>query len=602
LLVSASQAQLTQPAKQLPPSLVKELRLRKGVAPRVVSFADTIKAKSILSRSLRDTVGRELDSASVSDSVVMTLDSAVSLSQKEILDSMLAELPEYSKTVSGVEFKYPPSILVQTNAKVVPFDSSLLAQMEPVVKEPTPYIDGFPTTVPFVPRHEPSIYFEAGVGYPTVPFGSLEANIVSSPLTHIAAGGNFANNMGTENAIKNTYGVSAKAKHLFIVDSLAPDARQPQMDLGISFASRNRDVKIDSSISSYSQSYFTPSLQFEIGEIDRSYLIAQLTFENYTDNTPHKASESSLELFADETLNFFKDTTSNFGIIGKLGFYSSRVNSDSISNDMNLILITPYYHSFGNSLFDYKIGLSLADMNYTLGDNQRVRPYVEIYKLLSENLLLKFTFDPKITYSGLAYQSRVNPFYSPGIISVPKKYDYTYLTVDKLNFTFLAEQYISSDDYLRATAKYITRYDEMVFRLDSASHFYTEPTSTRRFEVELGGNLRLFSSDGLAATVIFASTVSQDDEKQLPFVPQLSIQSAYTFGSLSELIKPKLEFIYTSRTDRSLAFINAEASYPLSEAASLSLRFENILGSDSDFWTGYTEYPRAIRASIKAAF
>lgn len=71
---------------------------------------------------------------------------------------------------------------------------------------------------------------------------------------------------------------------------------------------------------------------------------------------------------------------------------------------------------------------------------------------------------------------------------------------------------------------------------------------------------------------------------------------------ISEKLAPKLEFIYTARADKSLAFINAEAHYPLSDVSSLHLRLENILGSPSDFWTGYTEYPRAIKVSIKAAF
>jgi len=92
---------------------MRELRLRKGIAPRVVSFADTIKAKSILSRSFRDSVGRELDSAKVSDSVLVMIDSAVSLSQKELLDSMLAELPGFQKTPNGRYFCYPSPVLVE---------------------------------------------------------------------------------------------------------------------------------------------------------------------------------------------------------------------------------------------------------------------------------------------------------------------------------------------------------------------------------------------------------------------------------------------------------------------------------------------------------
>lgn len=581
---------------------MRELRLRKGIAPRVVSFADTIKAKSILSRSFRDSVGRELDSAKVSDSVLVMIDSAVSLSQKELLDSILAELPEYRKAPDGVTFRYPSSILVETNAKVVPFDSSLTSKMEPVIKELTPYIDGFPTSPPLRLRNEPSIFFEAGVGYPTVPFGTIEGKLVSSALTSITAGGGFVNNMGTVNAIKNTWNIGANAKHIFMLDSLAADTRQPQIDFDINYASRDRSVRMDTSTPTVTQNYLTSSLGFEIGEIQ--YLNANLSFQTYTDNFPKEASETSFEICVNEIPNLFKDTSASIELNARVGFYSSSAGNDSVTNDMNVSYINAHYHSLSNSPFEWRAGFSVIFTNYTTqnGSTQYGLPYIKIRKQFSDNFMLGFSYDPKVIYNGLAYQSKINPFYDPGIYNITKNGTYTSLTVDKLNFAFFAEQYLSADDYVRGAARYITRNDDIVFRLDSASHFYTELAATRRFEVEVGGNLRLFTSDKLAATVTFASTVSENDEKQLPFVPQMSIQSSYTFMGISEKLAPKLEFIYTARADKSLAFINAEAHYPLSDVSSLHLRLENILGSPSDFWTGYTEYPRAIKVSIKAAF
>lgn len=592
-----------QPTKQLPPSLLKELRLRKGIAPRIVSFADTIKAKSILSRSFRDSVGRELDSAKVSDSVLVTMDSAVSLSQKELLDSMLAELPEYRKNPNGGAFRYPSSILVETNAKVVPFDSTLVAKMEPVIKEPTPYIDGFPTTPPLRVRNEPSIFFEAGVGYPTVPFGTIEGKLVSSALTSITAGGGFVNNMGTTNAINNTWNVGANAKHIFMLDSLATDARQPQLDFNINYASRERSVRMDTSTPAVSQNYLTSSLGLELGDIHSLYLNGNVALGSYSDNLPNEVSESSFDIGLSTEKSLNADHTSELSLDINIGSYSSSGGLDSISRSSSIVYIKPSYHSLTNSPFEWSAGLSvLLSTSEDVKQSTRVLPYIEIKKYISDEIAFGFSYEPKATYNGYSNQSKVDPFYGAGVKSDSIVDGHTPITADNINFALFAEQYLSADDYLRGTVRYITRDNDLIFREDSASLFYTEVASTRRFEVELGGNVMLFRSDKLTATVMFASAVSEIDEKQLPFVPQMSIQSSYTFMGLSEKLAPKLEFIYTARADKSLAFINAEAQYPLSDAASLHFRLENILGSPSDYWTGYTECPRAIKASIKAVF
>jgi hypothetical protein len=582
---------------------LKELRLRKGIAPRIVSFADTIKAKSILSRSFRDSVGKELDSTKVTDSVLVTMDSAVSLSQKELLDSMLAELPEYRKTPNGGAFSYPSSILVETNAKVVPFDSSLIAKMEPVIKEPTPYIDGFPTTPPLRLRNEPHIFFEAGVGYPSVPFGTIEGKLVSSAVTSITAGGGFVNNMGTVNAIKNTWNVGANAKHIFMLDSLAADARQPQLDFNINYASRERSVRMDTTTPTVTQNYLTSSLGLELGDIHSLYLNGNVSLGSYTDNLPNELSESSFDIALTSVKSLNLDHTSELSLDLSIGSYSSSGGIDSTSRSSNIVYIRPSYHSLTNSPFEWSVGLSaLLSSSEDVKQNTHILPYIEVKKYISDELAFGFSYEPKAIYNGYAHQSKVNPFYGAGIKSDSIVDGHTPITADNINFALFAEQYLSADDYLRGTVRYITRDNDVIFREDSTSLFYTEVASTRRFEVELGGNVMLFTSDKLASTITFAYTVSENDEKQLPFVPQMSIQSSYTFMGLSEKLAPKLEFIYTARADRSLAFINAEAHYPLSDVSSLHLRLENIFGSPSDYWTGYTEYPRTIKVSIKAAF
>src|SRR6188768_4326759 len=132
--------------------------------------------------------------------------------------------------------------------------------------------------------------------------------------------------------------------------------------------------------------------------------------------------------------------------------------------------------------------------------NTRILPYIELRKYLSDEFAFGFSYEPKAVYNGYAQQSKVNPFYGAGITGDTAIDGHTPITIDNVNFALFAEQYLSADDYLLGTARYITRDNDIVFRIDSASHFYTEAAATRRFEVELGGNLRLFTSDKLAAT------------------------------------------------------------------------------------------------------
>lgn len=604
LLSSVSRAQLTQPAKQLPPSLLKELRLRKGIAPRVVSFADTIKAKSILSKSFRDSVGVELDSSKVSDSVLITIDSAVSLSQKEQLDAMLAELPEYRRTTEVGVFEYPSSILTATNAKVVPFDTTILSMVQPVTRELIPYIDDFHFTKPLENRSEPSIYFEAGVGYPRVPFGTLEAKLISLPLTTVSAWGNFSNTMGLASAIKNSWSVGTKASHLFLLDSLAADARQPQVDIDIRYDSRERQVRVyPAEIPSITQSLLSSKLNIELGELKSLFLNGNVSLGRFNDNLPDEISESLFDASLTMIKSFGDDHSSTLSFDAAFGSYSSAGVIDSANRSSSIMLLQPKYHSRTNSPFDWSVGLSaLLSSSEDVTQPTRILPFVEIKKYLSEDFSFGFRYDPKAIYNGFSNQRKLHPFYGAGIIADSLIDGHTPISIDNINFVFFADQYLSGDDYLRSAVRYRTRNNDVVFYQDSASIFYTEITPTRQFEIELGGDVRLFSRDALAATFSFSSIVREDNQEQLPFAPQLSIQSTYTFGSLSERFKPKVEFIYISRTDKSLAFINAEVSYPLTRSSSLTFRIENLLASQSDFWSGYSEYPRAITASLKAAF
>ena len=130
----------------LPPSILAELR--RSQTKRTLVYHDTLRADEIARMHQNDSVER-----AYSDSALVILDTAVSLSHQEWIDSELVEIPELVRFGSHVHFNYPSAIMTESERRAVPFDSTLIEGMNPVTRENLPFFDQSPIPMPLrLPR------------------------------------------------------------------------------------------------------------------------------------------------------------------------------------------------------------------------------------------------------------------------------------------------------------------------------------------------------------------------------------------------------------------------------------------------------------------
>ncbi|HET6510816.1 MAG TPA: hypothetical protein VFH43_01390, partial [Candidatus Kapabacteria bacterium] len=126
-------AQVTGPEPQraekwrgrpLPPSMQSEMRqLRAKQGSRAIIFRDTVRASQLARAAFNDTTSEFDTSAVYVDSALSVIDSGVSLTHKEWLDSLLVEIPEMSRFSDRIDFNYPQSIQTEPLKKDVAIPS-----------------------------------------------------------------------------------------------------------------------------------------------------------------------------------------------------------------------------------------------------------------------------------------------------------------------------------------------------------------------------------------------------------------------------------------------------------------------------------------------
>lgn len=169
---------------------------------------------------------------------------------------------------------------------------------------------------------------------------------------------------------------------------------------------------------------------------------------------------------------------------------------------------------------------------------------------------------------------------------------------------------LSADDQIRTEVQYIERDDEPVFASrpsdslvsGSRSVFVVNPRKTRRFIVSSSANFLMFKRDVVTAGVEFRSATDRESEAALPFEPVLRVTGAYSFNSIAPYLRPIAEFHYLSREDKSISIINVGSDFLLTDRFTLNVQVDNLLNSQSDFWSGYTERPRSITGSLTYKF
>ena len=610
-LSSTAFAQSSPQIRRLPPSLERELKLKHGGKIRIVGFVDTLKAQNIIAQSIRDSSSEELDSLTARDSAIIVIDSSVSLTDKEWLDSMLTQLPEYKRTPEGIRFYYPADILIETNRKVVPRDTTLSSKMDPVTKEDLPLYDNMPMPRPLRQLSLPRTSVELGAGAPYVPLIDVHSLVVSNDKSALELDGKFKTTGAEEPAIKQFWQIGANGSFAFPDATLPPGEQTPQLDIHAATGANKRLVvsQLDSTAHSLDESDI--GADFIIGTPSQLKLISHTSLSLLSDDIGKGNSETKGSINLSLQKNIID---SAYRIEMGMRFQGASQISNIVSHSLNLFEPTVFIEQTSNEVFRWKAGISylngvdaggMTSLFFSLA-NIRFRP--------SHSLEIGAAFEPQPQLIGLRELLAKNLFYSPAIQGVSYlisdavfSADSRRIVTEPVHLSVFANYFLSLDNELHGAVRYIVRNNEPVFDslTDKKGHtvFIARVMNTELTELEAGGSLQLFTKDKLRASLILRSASSTNGNlASLPYDPTVQIQILYQFGNISEKLIPQIELIDLGRPGHAFTFINLDAKYMFSQSFQLKLRAENILGSTGDFWTGYNEYPRAAWVSAEYRF
>ncbi len=600
-LFSATNKLIAQPSGQLrlPPSLERELKLRGKGAPRVIRFSDTVKADKLISQSIRDTSGEELDSTMVHDSAIVVIDSAVSLSHKEWLDSMLAELPETERTPEGLRFHYPDEMMVNTTRKQVPFDESLPMKMDPVSKEDLPLFGSLPMQRPITPKEPSRFSFTAGGGTPYLPQLSAKALLLNESQSTIEASGTFIERLSDVSAIKEKWDITLDGLFLFAPPVISDP--KPYISGRLSAALLSRDI-IDTTASAYSLFRTKLGLNLKLGTLQALKLTGSARLNYLNDNVSTSISERSggisllLEKQATDSANRF-----SLGV----QYDGASTTTDKLAGDSPLGAATIAATISSNSLqsFYWKAGLSGILASNAGGSKFYFFPAISLHQRLSQDWAIFASVAQSASVRSFDELFNINPFYTPLLTASS---DSRRVAIDKYMVSVGSEYFLTAVDRIHLAIQYGARKNDVSFIASAPVlpivRYIADTFNTKVISATLDGALLFFTNDRLTFSLSYTSTRSTSDNTQLPYAPIAISEASYSFGSLSDSFFPAIGIKQLSRNNKSLFFVNAAATYKLNPIWSLQGTINNILGSDGAYWDTYNEYPRMIAVSVSGSF
>lgn len=596
---------------RLPPSLERELRLKGATVPRVVRFSDTVKADKLIAKSLRDTTGRELDSSMVHDSAIVVLDSAVSLSHKEWLDSMIAELPETERTSEGLRFHYPDRMMVTTARRQVPFDTTLPMQMDPVSKEDMPLFEELGMPKPITAGVPPKYRLRIGIGTPYAPSIDASAQLINSGRTLLDAEGSFVNRVSAVSPFSNEWSLGLHGVATFASDRLALGDPVPMVSAALGARSLSRDLINDSGRSTSSLMRTGLDGEFAFGTLGLLRARGGVRLHFFTDNVGTGLTERSGGF--DLTLEHQPTDSSNrFALRLKHDGASAPPSTLGGGSAVGTLQALGTISSIPHSTIDWRLGLSVVSAADVVANTVYVFPSIRLGKRLSNDLDLFIGFGQEGNTNSFDDLSSENPFYAPlqsahdtGFRSILLR-DMRRATITKYQATLGANYVLSSADYLHITVEFGKRHNEVAFfqALDSGriTRYFARSLNTNFFSATATGSMQFFRADRLRFSATFGSTSDATSDKQLPFVPIVNAKAEYLFGSILDRLVPSLGVDVLSRSDANFMFLNIAAQYQFSARWRSEIRLENVFDNDGAYWAPYDEHARRVGVSLIGTF
>ncbi len=565
--------------RPLPPSIL--LELRRSQRGRTLIYRDTVKAADLEHAHANDTT-----EGAFSDSAISLIDTAVSLSHKEWLDSELVEVPELARVGNRVHFNYPPAIMTESEMTPVPFDSTILDRMNPVTREVLPFFDQSPIPMPLPIPRPMEAFLELGGGNINQPNGRGFFQEALTDRTSLSLSGDLESRPSLP---MNFYLNLASIFHASLgSDPALFPLHSSELDASLGMTDRWLTLRSDSlhgNTVDHSIAVENLGVDFHGDASELLHYSIQLEDHQWDEDTVSETSQFV-------GLNIASGMTSGYQTQAQIEYLHSSLNLGDRGEAGRFALL------FGNrpgEMFAWDAGVASLS---GIGVGQSLLPVAHIRYALNPRWEFGASFDPRVQLSTMATLTTIDPF----LTSLTGRG----AVMDKLNVRAFTNYILSADDAIHLEARIVTRDHDPIFESitlpDSAVAARAQPASTRRIEFTAGGNFLLFERDILTASLTLASTTNLDSGTTLPFEPTMKFEASYRFNSISDMIRSSIHFRTITLPDRTLGMIDIEVKAQLSEAVQAKLSFDNILNGASDFWPGYPEAPRSISLSARYAF
>jgi hypothetical protein len=597
--------------RPLPPSILAELR--RSQKSRTLVYQDTLHATDLMREHFNDSVSRDY-----SDSAISVIDTAVSLSHKEWLDSELIEIPELARLGSHVHYHYPQSLMMETDFRTVDFDSTLLDQMNPVTRENLPFFDQSPIPMPMQAQKNSESFLEAGGGNVALPriAGWLAQTL--SERSAMSISGEYQSFDASQSAVHN-YGNILATLSTELGDDPASEVYRAQ-DLKVQAGYAEKSIatnNISTNDRTLSQFSGIASMDGDFSKI--FHYDARFEDHELTDGLSTGTTESSQDVTLETRLDL-----SNVRVIvdGNYSLASLFADTSGDANSFGSGSI-PIHAESAKALIgerdieniEWYVGAEYLGGSGEDGSNcSALMPVLRGRMQLNSDLSIGASFEPQGQLASLRELTSTNPFYAPELILQSKQngtllsapVDGRSVVMDKINLAAFMNYTLSPDDELRFEARYITRNNEPIFNAvttkDSTILFIATPESTERFELTVAGSFLVFSRDVFSGSAQYCSAIISGTGQAIPFEPNVKLAAEYHFNSIWDSVQPSLAFQMISRSGQTFTFIDVNVDAQLSHAVAVTGHIENILGGASDFWPGFPEKPRSIWATVRYTF
>lgn len=604
----------------LPPSMQAELKQQRAKIVKTVVFRDTVKGASRAREFMDDTTKPE--GYVPPDSALATVDSGVSLTHKEWLDSQVVELPEISHFGTKIHFSYPLDIMTETLREPVPFDTSLVALMNPVTKENLPYFDQSPIPLPLTPGKSFEAFAEAGGGSTSLPHLRIGGGVTTSERFGIDLLAEFDKGAG-DYPVNLFYNINPRATLMIGNGDIGTPFHNSILSLDLGLNGKETDLYLGSdSATTHTLSNLGVGVRFFGDQTEKVHYDASVKYNSFNDNYNGSLTESTVGADLAVTHHVIDwavdiDLAARYEQSSDL---SLRVPSFLQTDNSKPTSISAQHYSLAvgqknQPNFDWLLGASFQAASDGSGNRTSVLPFARIRVPLNPRWEIGAAFEPQIALMNASKLAAINPFFATNYSLALQDTQASFITstldprraaIEKANVVAFMNYQLWADDEIRTSIRFIEREMEPVFferkQSDGTSGFYIEPKTVRRLIATAGANFLLFTRDVVSATFEYHSATISGEDIAVPFEPTLSLSTTYHFNSLASWLKPRVEFNTLSRKDHSVSFLNAEVYSELTPKIAILVRLENLLGSPSDFWTSYNERPRSVLGTLRYRF